>query len=151
MERCSQRREEVRRKLSSAPRKVEARPKSLVGVEVRRNHREELEEHLGAPAPYKIATMGSARRLAYMASVVVGGEQHKTYPQTFPSQAEAEDALAATVLARLGLEGGQATEAEVEPGVTEDLLTFADRVLKLLGKHEEQTCPAGGIEVFAQP
>ena len=131
-ERCSRRREEVRRKLSSSPRKAEAKP--VMGVEMRRNHREELEEHLGAPPPYKIATMGSARRLAYLASVVVGGEQHKTYPQTFPSQAEAEEALAAMVLERLGLEGGQAAKAEVEASVTKDLLTYADRVLEVLGK-----------------
>ena len=72
-----------------------AKPKPLMEVQqqhqqqqqqLKRNHRAELETHLGSPVPYKIATMGSARRLAYMASVVVEGEQYKTYPQTFPSQ-----------------------------------------------------------------
>ena len=29
----------------------------------KRNHRADLEAHLGGPVPYKIATMGSARRL----------------------------------------------------------------------------------------
>ena len=69
-------------------------PKPLMEVQqqqqqqqqLKRNHRAELETHLGSTVPYKIATMGSARRLAYMASVVVEGEQYKTYPQTFPSQ-----------------------------------------------------------------
>ena len=72
---------------------VAKQPKPLMEVQqqqqqqpLKRNHRAELETHLGSTVPYKIATMGSARRLAYMASVVVEGEQYKTYPQTFPSQ-----------------------------------------------------------------
>ena len=73
-------------------------------------------------------------RLAYMASVVIDGEQYKTYPQTFPSQviqeqddqiglrrrilkfifssqAEAEEALAALVLDKRGVETGQVCQS----------------------------------------
>ena len=32
-------------------------------------------------------------RLAYMASVVIDGEQYKTYPQTFPSQVIQDDQI----------------------------------------------------------
>jgi len=81
--------------------------------------------------PYKIATMGSARRLAYMASVVVDGEQFKTYPQTFASQAEAEEAVAAIVLDKKGVQIGQSSKPAV-PGVTRDILQCAERVLQLL-------------------
>ena len=114
---------------------VAKQPKPLMEVQqqqLKRNHRAELETHLGIPVPYKIATMGSARRLAYMASVVVEGEQYKTYPQTFPSQviqddqiglrrrilkfifpsqAEAEEALAALVLDKRGVETGQVCQS----------------------------------------
>ena len=115
-----------------------------------------------------------------MASVVVEGEQYKTYPQTFPSQviqtirfgwgvylkfisdhlfsqAEAEEALAALVLDKRGVQTGQVAYYHlylhrrhlrrhlrhhlchqqvgkpVEPGVTRDILQCAERVLQLLG------------------
>ena len=113
-----------------------------------------------------------------MASVVVDGEQYKTYPQTFPSQAnpddhsfmrkggqffpfqaEAEEALAALVLDKRGVQTGQVAYHHhhhhhhhlgrhhlhyhhlfheqvgkpVEPGVTRDILQCAERVLQLLG------------------
>ena len=169
---------------------VAKQPKPLMEVQqqqqqqqqqLKRNHRAELETHLGSTVPYKIATMGSARRLAYMASVVVEGEQYKTYPQTFPSQviqtirfgwgvylkfisdhlfsqAEAEEALAALVLDKRGVQTGQVAYHHhlylhryhlrrhlrhhlchqqvgkpVEPGVTRDILQCAERVLQLLG------------------
>jgi len=142
-ERCEQRREEVKKKLSSNGVKkpvleMAKQPKPLMEVQqqqqqqqLKRNHRAELETHLGSTVPYKIATMGSARRLAYMASVVVEGEQYKTYPQTFPSQAEAEEALAALVLDKRGVQTGQVGKP-VEPGVTRDILQCAERVLQLL-------------------
>jgi hypothetical protein len=136
-ERCEQRREEVKRRLGGGadlvkkPVKVD-RPEPAV----KRNHRLELERHLGGPAPYKLATMGSARRLAYMASVVVAGRQYKTYPATFPSQQEAEEALAAAVLEQLGLAGEQeGGNEQEEPAVTSDVLCYAERVLQLLGKY----------------
>ena len=149
-ERCEQRREEVKKKLSNnnsvknnnnnnVTRAEDAKPKPLMDVVMKRNHRAELESHLDqSPVPYKIATMGSARRLSYMASVVVEGQQYKTYPQTFNSQQEAEDALAAMVLEKLGVGKARTdTGQEKEPPVTRDILTCAQRVLELLGKHSQ--------------
>ena len=50
---------------------------------------------LGAPL-YKVAKLGTGDRTRFMAAVTVGDEQHKTYPRTFPSQQEAEEAVAGT-------------------------------------------------------
>ena len=150
-DRCAQRREEVKKKLSNnnsvksnnnnndTTSADDVKPKPLMDVVVKRNHRAELESHLDqSPVVYKIATMGSARRLSYMASVVVEGQQYKTYPQTFNSQQEAEDALAAMVLEKLGVgKAGTGTGQEKEPPVTRDILTCAQRVLELLGKHSQ--------------
>ena len=57
---------------------------------------------LGAPL-YKVAKLGSGDRTRFMAAVTVGDQQHKTYPRTFPSQQEAEEAVAGIALAKMGV------------------------------------------------
>ena len=68
----------------------------------------QLEAHLGArglaAAQYKVAKLGSGQLTKYMAAVTVEGAQYKTYPRTFPSQAQAEEALAGLVLGKLGVQ-----------------------------------------------
>ena len=53
------------------------------------------------PVQYKVARLGSGSRVKYMAAVTVEGKQYKTYPQTFLSQEEAEEAVAGVVLRKL--------------------------------------------------
>ena len=53
------------------------------------------------PVQYKVARLGSGSRVKYMAAVTVEGKQYKTYPQTFLSQEEAEEAVAGIVLRKL--------------------------------------------------
>merc|ERR1719500_1117610 len=56
--------------------------------------------------PFKIATMGTKGKEKYMATVTVEGEQFKTYPQTYNSQVEAEEALAEIIVKKLGILSG---------------------------------------------
>ena len=82
-----------------------------------------------------------------MATVFVETDQYKTYPDTYSSQLEAEEALANLVLTKLGLITQDLhlvvlqlgylgiTGEKEDTGVreTKDLLMYAQRVVKLLG------------------
>ena len=71
----------------------------------RRYNRSQLTSYLESmgldPVQYKVARLGSGSRVKYMAAVTVEGKQYKTYPQTFLSQEEAEEAVAGVVLKKL--------------------------------------------------
>ena len=82
--------------------------------------------------PYKIATMGNKGKEKYMATVTVEGEQFKTYPQTFNTQLEAEEALAQIIVKKLGIRGTDG--AMVQQQETTDTTVFADRVVELIGE-----------------
>ena len=72
-----------------------------------KNYRSELQSYFSkknlGTANYKIATMGSKGKESFMATVFVEQNQYKTYPETYPTQLEAEEALANLVLTKLGL------------------------------------------------
>jgi len=104
------------------------------GKESSRTYRNELQtyfsqKNLGV-ANYKIATMGTKGKERFMATVSVENNQYKTYPDTYPTQAEAEEALASLVLSKLGInneeEGASVKEAK-------NLLEYGQRVVELLG------------------
>ena len=91
--------------------------------------------------PYKIATMGMKGKEKYMATVTVEGEQFKTYPQTFNSQQEAEEALAEIIVKKLGiLSGGEGSGGMVE---TADAALYGDRVVQLIGDRQNGVWAAG--------
>jgi len=91
--------------------------------------------------PYKIATMGMKGKEKYMATVTVEGEQFKTYPQTFNSQQEAEEALAEIIVKKLGiLSGGEGSGGVVE---TADAALYGDRVVQLIGDRQNGVWAAG--------
>merc|ERR1719481_1051916 len=103
---------------------------------VKTNFKRDLEQYfvknnLG-DVPFKIASMGSKGKEKYMATVTVEGEQFKTYPQTFNSQLEAEEALAAIIVAKLGIRGSDGDTNTVQE--TQDTTVFADRVVELIGE-----------------
>ena len=116
---------------------------------------------------YKIATIGSKGKERYwedkqiintivkyntrfMATLCVEESQYKTYPDTYHTQAEAEEALASIVLTALGYylppllpfliivlgiagitgQGGDNRRKE-----TKDMLVYAQRVVSLLGQY----------------
>jgi len=81
--------------------------------------------------PYKIATMGTKGKEKYMATVTVEGEQFKTYPQTYNTQLEAEEALAQIIVKKLGILSGSDGSAVQE---TQDTGLYADRVVQLIGE-----------------
>ena len=67
----------------------------------------------------------------YMATVSVESIQFKTYPDTFASQVEAEEALANIVISKLGIPDDNENSGSKE---TKDLLTYGQRIVLLLGK-----------------
>ena len=72
-----------------------------------KNYRSELQSYFSktnlGTANYKIATLGSKGKERFMATVFVEQNQYKTYPETYPTQLEAEEALANIVISKLGL------------------------------------------------
>ena len=76
--------------------------------------------------------MGSKGKEKYMATVTVEGEQFKTYPQTFNTQLEAEEALAHIIVKKLGIRGSDGDTNTVQE--TQDTTVFADRVVELIGE-----------------
>ena len=74
------------------------------------NFKKDLQQYFNAnnlgDVPYKIATMGSKGKEKFMATVTVEGEQFKTYPQTFNTQLEAEEALAQIIVKKMGILSG---------------------------------------------
>ena len=122
-----------------------------------RSYRDELQSYfskknLGIPH-YKIATLGTKGKerytldnnsdtikrshgfiqdpSRYMATVSVESIQFKTYPDTFASQVEAEEALANIVISKLGIPDDNENSGSKE---TKDLLTYGQRIVLLLGK-----------------
>lgn len=68
-----------------------------------------------------------------MATVTVEGEQFKTYPQTFNTQLEAEEALAQIIVKKMGILSGSDGNAVQE---TLDTTVFSDRVVELIGERQ---------------
>ena len=91
--------------------------------------------------PFKIATMGTKGKEKYMATVTVEGEQFKTYPQTYNSQVEAEEALAEIIVKKLGILSGG--ESGGGMGETLDPQVYADRVVELIGDRQNGVWAAG--------
>ena len=85
--------------------------------------------------PFKIATMGNKGKEKYMATVTVEGQQFKTYPQTYNTQAEAEEALSAIIVKKLGIRGSDGDGASVQE-TTQDMTVLADRVVTLIGDRQ---------------
>ena len=81
-------------------------PPDLSQCQSGNSQRTKLTTHLsfrGLPSPqFKVAKLGSGSHVKYMAMTTVDGEQYKTYPRTFPSQVEAEEAVAGIALSKLG-------------------------------------------------
>ena len=98
--------------------------------------------------PYKIATMGMKGKEKYMATVTVEGEQFKTYPQTYNSQVEAEEALAEVIVKKLGILSGQGGGGGV--GETSDPRVYADRVVELIGDRQNGMWSAGVEEQYLE-
>jgi len=103
---------------------------------VKTNFKRDLQQYFNTnnlgDIPFKIASMGSKGKEKYMATVTVEGEQFKTYPQTFNSQAEAEEALAGIIVKKLGILTGSETGGGVVE--TTDTAVYADRVVDLIGE-----------------
>ena len=55
---------------------------------------------------YKIALMGNKGREKYLATITVEGVQYKTYPDSFQTKEEAEEAVSELAIKKLGLNGG---------------------------------------------
>jgi len=92
--------------------------------------------------PFKIATMGMKGKEKYMATVTVEGEQFKTYPQTYNTQAEAEESLSEIIVKKLGiLSGGDGGNSGI--GETTDVSIYADRVVELIGDRQNGVWSAG--------
>ena len=99
-----------------------------------------------------------------MATVTVEGEQFKTYPQTYNTQLEAEEALAQIIVKKLGILSGSDGSAIPE---TQDTGLYADRVVQLIGERHNgvwstqiekqyqdkynENCPASGSKRLKQP
>ena len=76
-----------------------------------------------------------------MATVTVEGEQFKTYPQTYNSQVEAEEALAEIIVKKLGILSGG--ESGGGMGETLDSQVYTDRVVELIGDRQNGVWAAG--------
>ena len=99
-----------------------------------------------------------------MATVIVEGEQFQTYPQTYNTQLEAEEALAQIVVKKLGILSGSDGSAIPE---TQDTGLYADRVVQFIGERHNgvwstqiekqyqdkynENCPASGSKRLKQP
>jgi len=79
---------------------------------------------------FKIATMGNKGKERYLATITVDNVQYKTYPQTYSTKEEAEEALSDIVIKKLGV-----THQNVGPTlkITKDLFIFTQRVIQILG------------------
>ena len=55
---------------------------------------------------FKIAVMGNKGREKYLATITVEGAQYKTYPDSFQTKEEAEEAVSELAIKKLGLNGG---------------------------------------------
>jgi len=80
--------------------------------------------------PYKTSAIGTKGKERYMATITVEGTQFKTYPQTYGTEAEAEEAVAQKVVKELGILSGGEGGAVAE---TTDPSLYAKRVVELIG------------------
>ena len=78
--------------------------------------------------------MGNKGKEKYMATVTVEGEQFKTYPQTYNTQLEAEEALSQIIVKKLGIRGSDGVGVQRQE--TQDASVFADRVVELIGERQ---------------
>ena len=62
------------------------------------------EKNLGE-LTYKIAVMGNKGREKYLATITVEGVQYKTYPDSFNTKEEAEEAVSEHAIKKLGVTG----------------------------------------------
>ena len=61
---------------------------------------------------YKIALMGNKGREKYLATITVEGVQYKTYPDSFQTKEEAEEAVSELAIRKLGVNGGSSGSGE---------------------------------------
>ena len=115
-----------------SPPKNQSQPK-----QPKSNFKKDLQQYFNTnnlgEVPYKIATMGSKGKEKFMATVTVEGEQFKTYPQTFNTQLEAEEALAQIIVKKMGILSGSDGSSVQE---TLDTTVFSDRVVELIGERQ---------------
>jgi len=80
---------------------------------------------------FKIATMGNKGKERYLATITVDNVQYKTYPQTYSSKEEAEEAVSDLAIKKLGV-----TDLNIEPTlrITKDLFIYAKRVTEILAE-----------------
>ena len=104
------------------------------------NFKRDLQQYFNSnnlgDVPYKIATMGNKGKERFMATVTVEGKQFKTYPQTFNTQLEAEEALAGIIVDKLGIRGADTEGEGASVQETQDMTLFADRVVQLIGDRQ---------------
>ena len=129
-----------RRQQQSGPNNVKSPPKNhSQPKQPKTNFRRDLQQYFTnnnlGEIPFKIATMGNKGKEKYMATVTVEDEQFKTYPQTYNTQAEAEEALSSIIVKKLGIRGSDGDGALVQE-TTQDMTVLADRVVTLIGDRQ---------------
>jgi len=88
-----------------------------------------VEKNLGE-VQYKVAAVGKGKD-KYMATVTVEATQFKTYPDTYNSKEEAEEAVAAKVVEKLGILSSYESESGSQE--TSDPAVYSARVSDILG------------------
>ena len=118
---------------AKTPPKNQSQPK-----QPKTNFKHDLQQYFNTnnlgEVPFKIATMGNKGKEKYMATVTVEGEQFKTYPQTYNTQLEAEEALAQIIVKKLGIRGSDGVSVQQQE--TQDTTVFAHRVVELIGERQ---------------
>jgi len=98
------------------------------------NHKRDLKQYFSrnnlGDVPYKTSAIGTKGKERFMATITVEGTQFKTYPQTYGTEAEAEEAVAQKVVKELGILSGGEGGAMAE---TNDPSLYAKRVVELIG------------------
>lgn len=98
------------------------------------NHKRDLKQYFSrnnlGDVPYKTSAIGTKGKERFMATITVEGTQFKTYPQTYGTEAEAEEAVAQKVVKELGILSGGEGGAMAE---TSDPSLYAKRVVELIG------------------
>lgn len=80
---------------------------------------------------FKIATMGNKGKERFLATITVDNVQYKTYPQTYATKEEAEEAVSELAIKKLGV-----TDLNIEPAlkISKDLFIYTERVTDILGE-----------------
>ena len=89
-------------------------------------------KELGEPQ-YKIAVMGSKGRERFLATITVEGNQYKTYPDSFQTKEQAEEAVSGLAITKLGVTESLARTVETLR-VSRSLIDLTRRVRELLGR-----------------